>query len=100
MVIKHHGCFWLVVKREKICFTKLTLIHQLLGGFQGQASDIEIHAQEILMMKKKVNEILSKHTGKNLKTIEKDTDRDNLQMLKKQINMESLTRYWKRGAND
>ena len=53
------------------------MIHQTLGGFQGQASDIEIHAQEILLMKKKVNEILSKHTGKNLKTVEKDTDRDN-----------------------
>ena len=53
------------------------MIHQPLGGFQGQASDIEIHAQEILLMKKKVNEILSKHTGKNLKTVEKDTDRDN-----------------------
>ena len=53
------------------------MIHQPLGGFQGQASDIEIHAQEILLMKKKVNEILSKHTGKNLKAVEKDTDRDN-----------------------
>ena len=53
------------------------MIHQPMGGFQGQASDIEIHAQEILLMKKKVNEILSKHTGKNLKTVEKDTDRDN-----------------------
>ena len=53
------------------------MIHQPLGGFQGQASDIEIHAQEILLMKKKVNEILSTHTGKNLKTVEKDTDRDN-----------------------
>ena len=53
------------------------MIHQPLGGFQGQASDIEIHAQEILLMKKKVNEILSKHTGKNLKTVESDTDRDN-----------------------
>ena len=53
------------------------MIHQPLGGFQGQASDIEIHAQEILLMKKKVNEILSKHTGKKLKTVESDTDRDN-----------------------
>ena len=53
------------------------MIHQPLGGFQGQASDIEIHAQEILLMKKKVNEILSKHTGKSLKTVESDTDRDN-----------------------
>ncbi len=53
------------------------MIHQPLGGFQGQASDIEIHAKEILLMKKKVNEILAKHTGISMKTIEKDTDRDN-----------------------
>ena len=63
------------------------MIHQPLGGFQGQASDIEIHAQEILLMKKKVNEILSKHTGKNLKTVEKDTDRDNF------LNAEKAKKY-------
>ena len=53
------------------------MIHQPLGGFQGQASDIEIHAKEILVMKQKVNEILAKHTGKTLNKIEQDTDRDN-----------------------
>ena len=53
------------------------MIHQPLGGFQGQASDFEIHAKEILHMKKIVNEILSKHTGQTIKKIEKDTDRDN-----------------------
>ena len=53
------------------------MIHQPLGGFQGQASDIEIHAKEILVMKQKVNEILAKHTGKTLKKVEQDTDRDN-----------------------
>ena len=53
------------------------MIHQPLGGFQGQASDFEIHAKEILHMKKIVNEILAKHTGQTLKKIEKDTDRDN-----------------------
>ena len=53
------------------------MIHQPLGGFQGQASDIEIHAKEILVMKQKVNEILAKHTGKTLKKIEQDNDRDN-----------------------
>ena len=63
------------------------MIHQPLGGFQGQASDIEIHAQEILLMKKKVNEILSKHTGKSLKTVEKDTDRDNF------LNAEESKKY-------
>jgi ATP-dependent Clp protease protease subunit len=53
------------------------MIHQSLGGFQGQASDFEIHAKEILHMKKVVNDILAKHTGQTLKKIEKDTDRDN-----------------------
>jgi len=53
------------------------MIHQPLGGFQGQASDFEIHAKEILHMKKVVNDILAKHTGQSIKKIEKDTDRDN-----------------------
>lgn len=52
------------------------LIHQPMGGFQGQASDIEIQAKEILRMKKTLNEILVRHTGKNMKQIQKDTDRD------------------------
>ena len=53
------------------------MIHQPLGGFQGQASDFEIHAKEILHMKKVVNEILAEHTGQTIKKIEEDTDRDN-----------------------
>ena len=53
------------------------MIHQPLGGFQGQASDFEIHAKEMLLVKQKVNEILSKHTGKTLNKVEQDTDRDN-----------------------
>jgi ATP-dependent Clp protease protease subunit len=52
------------------------LIHQPMGGFQGQASDIEIQAKEILRMKESLNNILVKHTGNDLKTIQKDTDRD------------------------
>ena len=52
------------------------LIHQPMGGFQGQASDIEIQAKEILRMKERLNEILMKHTGKQLEDIQKDTDRD------------------------
>ena len=52
------------------------MIHQPLGGFQGQATDIEIHAKEILRLKKILNEILSKHTGQSLRKIEKDTERD------------------------
>ena len=50
------------------------MIHQPLGGFQGQASDFEIHAKEILSMKKKLNEILASHTGKEVDQIEKDTE--------------------------
>ena len=53
------------------------MIHQPMGGFQGQASDVEIHAKEILFLKGKLNEIMAKHTGQELKTIERDTDRDN-----------------------
>jgi len=53
------------------------MIHQPLGGFQGQASDIQIHAQEILQIKEKLNQALADHTGQDIKTIEKDTDRDN-----------------------
>jgi len=53
------------------------MIHQPLGGFQGQASDIQIHANEILKIKNELNSVLAHHTGQTLKTIEKDTDRDN-----------------------
>ena len=53
------------------------MIHQPISGFQGQASDIDIHAKEVLKMKSLVNSILSKHTGKTEKQIAKDTDRDN-----------------------
>lgn len=53
------------------------MIHQPLGGFRGQASDIEIHAKNILFMKRQLNELLAKHTKQEIETIEKDTDRDN-----------------------
>jgi ATP-dependent Clp protease protease subunit len=53
------------------------MLHQPLGGFQGQASDIEIHAKEIVFLKNKLNSILSKHTKKPIKKIAEDTDRDN-----------------------
>ncbi|MDT8450377.1 MAG: ATP-dependent Clp endopeptidase proteolytic subunit ClpP [Wenzhouxiangellaceae bacterium] len=52
------------------------MIHQPLGGFQGQASDIDIHAREILKMKDQLNRILQHHTGLDLESIERDTDRD------------------------
>jgi ATP-dependent Clp protease protease subunit len=53
------------------------MIHQPLGGFQGQATDIEIHAKEILYLKEKLNGLLAEHTGQPIDTIERDTDRDN-----------------------
>lgn len=55
----------------------LVMIHQPLGGFQGQASDIAIHAKEILSIKDKLNRMLAEHSGQPLEQIEKDTDRDN-----------------------
>ncbi len=53
------------------------MIHQPLGGFQGQASDIDIHAREILQTRDRLNRILAKHTGQTLEKIQQDTDRDN-----------------------
>ena len=53
------------------------MIHQPMGGFSGQASDIEIHAKEILYLRQRLNEILASHTGQPINVIEKDTDRDN-----------------------
>lgn len=53
------------------------MIHQPLGGYQGQATDIEIHAREILSLRTKLNDMLAKHTGQSIEAIEKDTDRDN-----------------------
>jgi ATP-dependent Clp protease protease subunit len=53
------------------------MIHQPLGGFQGQASDIDIHAKEILRTRDELNQVLAKHTGQKLAKIAKDTDRDN-----------------------
>jgi ATP-dependent Clp protease protease subunit len=53
------------------------MIHQPLGGFQGQATDIEIHAKEILYLKDRLNRLLADHTGQPLETIERDTERDN-----------------------
>jgi ATP-dependent Clp protease protease subunit len=53
------------------------MIHQPLGGFQGQATDIDIHAREILTLRQRLNEILAKHTGQSLETIARDTERDN-----------------------
>jgi len=65
-------------KGKRFCLpNSRVMIHQPMGGFQGQASDIEIHAKEILYLKARLNEILAKHTGQKIEQIERDTDRDN-----------------------
>ncbi|OUS07027.1 ATP-dependent Clp endopeptidase, proteolytic subunit ClpP [Gammaproteobacteria bacterium 42_54_T18] len=65
-------------KGKRFCLpNSRVMIHQPLGGFQGQASDFEIHAKEMLGIKKKLNTILADHTGQPFETIENDTDRDN-----------------------
>lgn len=74
------GAFLLAggAKGKRFCLPNgRVMIHQPLGGFQGQASDIQIHAQEILKTKQKLNEMLAVHTGQPLDKIERDTDRDN-----------------------
>jgi ATP-dependent Clp protease protease subunit len=53
------------------------MIHQPMGGFQGQATDVEIHAREILKMRERLNEIMAKHTGQPIDRIQQDTERDN-----------------------
>ena len=65
-------------KKKRFCLpSSRIMIHQPLGGFQGQASDIEIHAKEILYLKDKLNNILSTHTGQTIDKVSQDTDRDN-----------------------
>jgi len=65
-------------KGKRFCLPNSeVMIHQVLGGVEGQASDIEIHANHILTTKKRLNKILAKHTGKKVDQLEKDSDRDN-----------------------
>lgn len=74
------GAFLLAAgtKGKRFCLpNSRVMIHQPMGGFQGQASDIEIHAREILYLRSRLNEMLSKHTGKPVEQVERDTDRDN-----------------------
>lgn len=74
------GAFLLAggAKGKRFCLpNSRVMIHQPLGGFRGQASDIEIHAKEILYIKDRLNQILAEHTGQDIEVIAKDTDRDN-----------------------
>lgn len=74
------GAFLLAggAKGKRYCLpNSRVMIHQPLGGFQGQASDIQIHAKEILTIKQRLNGLLAEHTGQPLEIVERDTDRDN-----------------------
>ena len=74
------GAFLLTAgaKGKRFCLpNSRVMIHQPLGGFHGQASDIEIHAKEILYLRSQLNGMLAQHTGQSVETIERDTDRDN-----------------------
>ncbi|PXW91287.1 ATP-dependent Clp protease proteolytic subunit ClpP [Nitrosomonas sp. Nm84] len=74
-------------KGKRYCLpNSRVMIHQPLGGFQGQASDIEIHAREILYLKARLNEIMAKHTGHPVSDVEKDTDRDNFMSATESVN--------------
>src|SRR5256714_12864551 len=65
-------------KDKRFCLpNSRVMIHQPMGGFQGQASDVEIHAKEILYLRSRLNEIMAKHTGQSVERISRDTDRDN-----------------------
>jgi ATP-dependent Clp protease protease subunit len=73
-------------KGKRYCLpNSRVMIHQPLGGFQGQATDIEIHAKEILLIREKLNQILADHTGQSLENIAKDTDRDNFMSAKSSV---------------
>jgi len=83
------GAFLLTAgkKGKRYCLpNSRVMIHQPLGGFQGQASDIEIHAKEILYLKDKLNGMLAKHTGQSMEAIERDTDRDNFMSAEEAVN--------------
>jgi ATP-dependent Clp protease protease subunit len=82
------GAFLLTAgaKGKRYCLpNSRVMIHQPLGGFQGQASDIEIHAKEILYLKARLNDMLAKHTDQTLEAIERDTDRDNFMSAEESV---------------
>lgn len=82
------GAFLLAAgnKGKRYCLpNSRIMIHQPMGGFSGQASDIEIHAREILYLRQRLNEMLSKQTGQPIETIERDTDRDNFMSAEQSV---------------
>lgn len=86
---------------KRFCLPHATvMIHQVLGGFQGQASDIEIHARETLRVGKVVNEILAKHTGKNVDEIKIATDRDNFMTAEESVDYGLIDRVLESKTRD
>ncbi|MFZ5485111.1 MAG: ATP-dependent Clp endopeptidase proteolytic subunit ClpP [Pseudomonadota bacterium] len=82
------GAFLLAAgaKGKRYCLpNSRVMIHQPLGGFSGQASDIEIHAKEILYLRSRLNDMLSQHTGQPIDVIERDTDRDNFMSAERAV---------------
>lgn len=74
-------------KGKRYCLPHATvMIHQVLGGYQGQATDIEIHAKHTMLVANRVNSILANHTGKTIEQIKKDTDRDNFMVAEEAVN--------------
>ena len=69
------------------------MIHQPWGGFQGQATDVEIHAREILEMRERLNQILSRHTGRELEVVKEDTERDNFRSEERRVGKECKSRW-------
>ena len=82
---------------KRFCLPHATvMIHQVLGGYQGQASDIEIHAKEALRVNQQVNEILARHTGKSIAQIKKDVDRDNFMTPKDAMDYGIVDGVWEK----
>ena len=88
-------------KGKRFCLpNSRVMIHQPSGGFSGQASDIEIHAKEVLYLKRKLNEMMAEHTGQPLEVIERDTDRDNFMSAEDAVKYGLIDRVLKtRGEN-
>ncbi len=83
-------------KGKRFCLpNSRVMIHQPSGGFQGQASDIEIHAKEVLYLKRKLNEMMAQHTGQPIEVIERDTDRDNFMSAEEALKYGMIDRVLK-----
>jgi ATP-dependent Clp protease protease subunit len=83
-------------KGKRVCLpNSRVMIHQPSGGFSGQASDIEIHAKEVLYLKSKLNQMMAEHTGQPIEVIERDTDRDNFMSAEDALKYGMIDRVFK-----